>query len=195
MEFLRDIYQKNELTKMAKDLYKEERLINRLDGWFLAKEIEMNNDKKYVGVSEELKKAYLLCDVAREIPLFISDNAIFVGTQRDAFAKSYALINPSFTVAGFSGYCDPMAIYNDIEPNEEFNESRISKVRNFSSKSEMVKMLNETSKEYENYTKEVIFFVEQVSGHIIPDFQDALKFGIDKLIEEAIAKNSDFSVL
>ena len=61
----------------------------------------------------------------------MSDNAIFVGTQRDAFAKSYALINPSFTVEGFSGYCDPMAIYNDIEPNAEFTKERIDNVRAF----------------------------------------------------------------
>ena len=53
---------------------------------------------RYITYSDEVKKAYLLCEVLREMPLFISDNAVFVGTQRDAFAKSYALINPSFTV-------------------------------------------------------------------------------------------------
>ena len=192
MESLRSIYSKNELTQMAKQLYQEEREINRLDGWFLAKEIEMRNSQKYSDLDEELKKAYLLCDIVGEIPLFISDNAIFVGTQRDAFARSYALINPSFTVAGFSGYCDPIAIYNDIEPNEEFDIYRINTVKNFAAKSPMVKMLNDSSKEYENYTKEVIFFVEQVSGHVIPDFQTALKYGIDKLILEAIDKNTSF---
>ena len=142
-----NIYKNGELTKMAKALFKEERQIDRLDGWFLSKETEMLCDCKYDNMSDELKKAYLLCDVMENIPLYLSENAIFVGTQRDAFAKSYALINPSFTVEGFSGYCDPMAIYNDIEPNEEFSNERINKVRLFTSKSKMVDMLNSTYKE------------------------------------------------
>lgn len=128
------IFKTGELTKMAKDLYQEERKIKRLDGWFIAKETEMLFDEKYKDFAPEVKKAHLLCEVLRKMPLFISDNAIFVGTQRDAFAKSYALINPSFTVEGFSGYCDPMAIYNDIEPNEEFTKERIDKVRSFTKK-------------------------------------------------------------
>ncbi len=189
---MKTIYQKGELTSMAKALYKEERQIKRLDGWFIAKETEMKNDEKYSEYPAEIKKAYLLCEVLKEIPLFISENAIFVGTQRDAFAKSYALINPSFTVEGFSGYCDPMAIYNDIEPNEEFSESRIDKVRSFTSKTKMVEMLNSTYSKAENYTKEVIFFVEQVTGHIIPDFRFALKYGIDALIKEAQNKDGEF---
>ena len=154
------IYKAGELTKMAKALYKKEREIKRLDGWFLAKETEMEADEKYKDCAPEVKKAHLLCEVLKEMPLFISDNAIFVGTQRDAFAKSYALINPSFTVEGFSGYCDPMAIYNDIEPNDEFTDERIKKVREFTSKTKMVEMLNKTYAEAEDYTKEVIFFVQ-----------------------------------
>ena len=185
------IYEAGKLTKMAKDLYKEERQIKRLDGWFIAKETEMLAMEKYKDCSPEVKKAYLLCEVLKEMPLFISDNAIFVGTQRDAFAKSYALINPSFTVEGFSGYCDPMAIYNDIEPNEEFTKERIDKVRQFTSKTKMVEMLNKTYSKAENYTKEVIFFVEQVTGHVIPDFRFALKHGIDAMIAEAASKNGE----
>ena len=138
------VYQKGELTRMAKALYREEREIKRLDGWFLAKETEMLVDEKYGNCPPEVKKAHLLCEVLKNIPISLSDNAIFVGTQRDAFAKSYALINPSFTVAGFSGYCDPMAIYGDIEPNEEFPKERIDRVKEFTAKSRMVKMLNET---------------------------------------------------
>ncbi len=187
-----NIYKKGELTKMAKALYKEERDIKRLDGWFIAKETEMKNSEKYKNFSEEIKKAYLLNEVLKEIPISLSENAIFVGTQRDAFAKSYALINPSFTVEGFSGYCDPMAIYNDIEPNEEFTEERIESVRNFTAKTKMVEMLNKTYSEAENYTKEVIFFVEQVTGHVIPDFKSALKYGLDALIEKANSKKGDF---
>ena len=186
------LYKAGEVTQMAKALYKEEREIKRLDGWFIAKETEMNADEKYKDCTPEIKKAHLLCEVLNEMPLFISDNAIFVGTQRDAFAKSYALINPSFTVEGFSGYCDPMAIYNDIEPNDEFTEERIDKVRQFTAKSKMVEMLNKTYGEAEDYTKEVIFFVEQVTGHVIPDFRFALKHGIDAMIAEAKAKDGEF---
>ena len=186
------IYESGKLTEMAKALYKEEREIKRLDGWFIAKETEMLVDEKYKDCAPEVKKAYLLCEVLKEMPLFISDNAVFVGTQRDAFAKSYALINPSFTVEGFSGYCDPMAIYNDIEPNCEFTAERIDRVRSFTAKTKMVEMLNKTYGEAEDYTKEVIFFVEQVTGHIIPDFRFALKYGVDAMINEAKSKQGEF---
>ena len=186
------IYKTGELTKMAKALYQEERKIKRLDGWFVAKETEMLVEEKYKDCTAEVKKAHLLCDVLKTMPISISDNAIFVGTQRDAFAKSYALINPSFTVEGFSGYCDPMAIYNDIEPNEEFTKERIDRVRAFTAKTKMVEMLNKTYCDAEDYTKEVIFFVEQVTGHVIPDFRFALKYGVDAMISEAKKKTGEF---
>lgn len=189
---INNIYQKGTLTEMAKALYREERDIKRLDGWFIAKETEMFCEEKYKDCPDEVKKAHLTCEVLKALPLFISDNAIFVGTQRDAFAKSYALINPSFTVEGFSGYCDPLAIYNDIEPNDEFSAERIDKVRSYTSKTKMVSMLNETYGKAEDYTKEVIFFVEQVTGHVIPDFRSALKYGIDALINEANSKEGEF---
>ena len=187
-----NLYKSGELTAMAKALYQEERQIKRLDGWFVAKETEMLAEEKYVHCTPEVKKAYLLCEVLRNSPLSLSENAIFVGTQRDAFARSYALINPSFTVEGFSGYCDPIAIYNDIEPDEQFTEQRIEQVRSFTAKTKMVEMLNKTYGEAENYTKEVIFFVEQVTGHVIPDFRFALKYGVDALIEEAQSKQGEF---
>ncbi|MBR5460796.1 MAG: hypothetical protein IKV53_07970 [Clostridia bacterium] len=189
---MRSIYKAGRLTEMAKALYQEERQIKRLDGWFIAKETEMKAEEKYSTLPPQVKKAQLLCEVLREIPISLSDNAIFVGTQRDAFARSYALINPSFTVEGFSGYCDPMAIYNDIEPNSEFTAERINAVREFASRSKMVKMLNETYGKAEKDTKEVIYFVEQVTGHVIPDFRTALKYGVDSLIEDAESKNGEF---
>lgn len=186
------IYKNGEVTEMAKALFKEERAIMRLDGWFLAKETERLNEEKYQGMHPEVKKAHLLCDVMRTIPLTLSDNAIFVGTQRDAFAKSYALINPSFTVEGFSGYCNPTAIYDDIEPNEVFSKERIEGMRTYMENTPMVSMLNQVYGKAEDYTKEVIFFVEQVTGHVIPDFRSALKFGVDALIKEAEQKTGDF---
>ncbi|MBQ7838903.1 MAG: hypothetical protein IJ390_00195 [Lachnospiraceae bacterium] len=186
------IYKDGEITEMAKALFQEERQRKRLDGWFLAKEIERLNEEKYQGMDAEVKKAHLLCDVMRTIPLNLSENAIFVGTQRDAFAKSYALINPSFKVEGFSGYCNPTAIYDDIEPNEIFSKERIESMRSHTEKTPMVSMLNKVYTKAENYTKEVIFFVEQVTGHVIPDFRAALKLGVDALIREANAKEGEF---
>lgn len=185
-------YTPEKLTQMAKELYREERRIMRLDGWFLAKETEMKCSEKYANYPAEVQKAYLTCEVLKALPLSLSDNAIFVGTQRDAFARSYALINPSFTVEGFSGYCDPLAIYNDIEPNEEFPAERIDAVRQYTSRSKMVELLNETYGKAESYTKEVIFFVEQVTGHVIPDFRTALKCGIGALIKKAEEKDGEF---
>ncbi len=189
---MRSIYKAGKLTEMAKALYQEERGIKRLDGWFIAKETEMKAEEKYSALPPQVKKANLLCEVLREIPISLSDNAIFAGTQRDAFARSYALINPSFTVEGFSGYCDPMAIYNDIEPNSEFTLERINAVREFTSRSKMVEMLNEIYGKAENDTKEVIYFVEQVTGHVIPDFRTALKYGVDSLIANAESHTGEF---
>ena len=37
-----------------------------------------------------------------------------------------------------------MAIYNDIEPNEDFTKERIDKVRSFTGETKMVEMLNKT---------------------------------------------------
>ena len=189
---MKNTYQRNELTAMAKALYQEERQIKRLDGWFLAKETEMLAQERYEGLSPEVQKAHLLCEVLRALPLSLSDNAIFVGTQRDAFARSYALINPSFTVEGFSGYCDPMAIYNDIEPNEEFTAERNDAERAHTAATKMVEMLNDTYGKAEKDTKEVIYFVEQVTGHVIPDFRYALQYGVDALIAQAKEKSGEF---
>lgn len=186
------IFESGKLTAMAKELYREERAIKRLDGWFIIKEIEAQSENKYLQYGKEERKALVLRDVLKTMPLSVSDNAIFVGTQRDAFAKSYALINPSFKVEGFSGYCDPTAIYNDIEPNEEFTEERIGKIRSYTEKTPMVSKLNAVYSEAEQYTKEVVFFVEQVTGHVIPDFRTALSVGIDAMIDEAKKGEGEF---
>lgn len=188
----KNLFKNGEITDMAKALYAEERNIKRLDGWFIIKEIEARHEEKYAHLPKEIKKAKLLAESLRAMPISLSDNAIFVGTQRDAFAKSYALINPSFTVEGFSGYCDPTAIYNDIEPCEEFPAERIEKMREYTKKTPMVDKLTDVYGKVENYTGEVVFFVEQVTGHVIPDFRYALKYGIDKLIDEASSKDGEF---
>ena len=55
---MRTIYQPEELADMAKALYRQERQITRLDGWFLAKETEMLKDPLYQDLSPQLRKAH-----------------------------------------------------------------------------------------------------------------------------------------
>ena len=180
-----EIYSANQITEMAKKLFKYERSKTRLDGWFLAKEIENEGEKKYESVDAETKKALILKDVVAGIPLEISENNIFAGTQDDGFAKSYALINPSFRVETFSGYCDPTAVFGDIEPNEEFTKERIETLRKEFSKTPYVTELSAVYDNAELDTKEVAYFIEQVTGHLIPDFRFAIANGVEPMMEKA----------
>ena len=172
------------VTLMAKDLFKEERAKTRVDGWFLAREIVCNHAEEFKDFPKELRAAHELKAIITELPLSISEHAIFAGSQSDAFARSYALINPSFRVETFSGYCDPTAVFGDIEPNEEFTEERINRVLEFSKNSDYVRELTAMYDKYTDYTEEVAFFIEQVTGHIIPDFRPALKNGVNAIIAE-----------
>ena len=176
------------VISLAKALFAEQKQTFRLDGWLLIKEIE----KKYADSVAELapveRKAELLCHVAEELPLSISDNAVFAGTQNDAFARSYALINPAFEVESFSGYCDPTAVFGDIEPNEEFTAERINTMREYDSRSPYVKALSEVYDNAHPMTDEATFFIEQVTGHVIPDFRPVLKDGVSALAKYAEEK-------
>ena len=180
---MQKIYTPEKLTKKAKALFINERAKMRLDGWFIAKEAELNLQEKYKNECEEVKKAYILRELVDIVPLRIDDNQIFAGTQDDAFARSYALINPSFRVEGFSGYCDPAAVFGDIEPNDEFTAERIEKAKAVFSKTDYAVKLGETYAKCEDSTKEVIYFVEQVTGHLIPDFRYAIKNGVRSMID------------
>lgn len=186
-----DIYSPEELTQKAKSLFKTERAKKRLDGWFIAKEKECELNSTLVEKSEEIKRADILCEILKTIPINIDKDNIFAGTQDDAFARSYALINPSFKVEEFCGYCDPAAVFGDIEPNDEFTKERIEKTKNLFAQSEYAKKLEKVYSECENYTKEVIFFVEQVTGHLIPDFRYALRHGVLQMIEELKAHDGN----
>ncbi len=188
---MQKIYTPKKLTTKAKSLFVNERAKMRLDGWFIAKEAELNLQEKYKDECEEVKKAYILRELVDIVPLWIDDNQIFAGTQDDAFARSYALINPSFKVEGFSGYCDPAAVFGDIEPNEEFTAERIEKAKSEFSKTDYAVKLGETYAKCENSTKEVIYFVEQVTGHLIPDFRYAIKNGVRSMIDEIKDKDGN----
>ncbi len=168
---------------MAKDLFREERALTRLDGWFLIRESYAKNEEKYAFLPPREKAANLLYDALSELPLSISEHALFAGTQRDAFARSYALINPSFKVESFAGYCDPTAVFGDIEPNGEFPPERIQAVRAHDKDTPYVRALSETYEKVENLTGEVAFFMEQVTGHVIPDVRPFLNSGVAGEIE------------
>lgn len=188
------IFQVDAVTAKAKELFREERAKTRVDGWFLAREIVCDQQPALVGLSKEMRAAKELEAIVTELPLSISEHAVFAGSQSDAFARSYALINPSFRVETFSGYCDPTAVYNDIEPNEEFTPERIDRIRDFAKNSEYVRALSAVYEQYENYTEEVAFFIEQVTGHIIPDFRPVLQYGLQAILdtlEQKIATETD----
>ncbi len=171
-------------TEKAKLLFKEERAINHLEGWFIVKETEQKADEKYCALPPMRRAAEKFREAIKVLPLSISDYAIFAGTQRDAFARSYALINPSFRVETFAGYCDPTAVYDDIDPTEEFPKERIEALRELDKKTDYVKTLSAVYKDCEKLTGEVAFFVEQVTGHLIPDMRYALKHGIKKMLSD-----------
>lgn len=179
-----DIYTPEKVTEKAKVLFKHERAKDRLDGWFIAKEKELRIYDSLAEYDEEVKKALIIKEIVKDIPIDLDENQIFAGTQDDSFARSYALINPSFRVEEFAGYCDPAAVFGDIVPNEEFTEERIKKAKDEFLKTEYAKKLKKVYSESESYTKEVIYFFEQVTGHLIPDFRFALKHGLKALISE-----------
>ncbi len=186
---INEIYKKGEISEMARALFKEERSKKRIDGWFLAREIIAKKAEGLKFFPREVRAALELSYVINELPLTLSENAVFAGTQADAFARTYALINPAFRVETFSGYCDPTSVYGDIERNEEFTEERIAKVREYTKETDYVKALTAVYDEYDEYTSEVVFFIEQVTGHLIPDFKYAIKNGVYNLIYELKEKH------
>ncbi|MGJ4849114.1 pyruvate formate lyase family protein [Bacillota bacterium Meth-B3] len=171
------------VTQMANALFQEERAMKRLDGWFLVRESHMRHAAEYAQLPPMERAACLLREAIKELKLSISEHALFAGTQRDAFARSYALINPSFQVESFAGYCDPTAVYGDIEPNDEFPAERIARARAFDSGSDYVRALSATYARHERLTGEVAFFMEQVTGHIVPDLRAMLSGGVRAAIE------------
>ncbi|MBQ3089966.1 MAG: hypothetical protein IJD21_05320 [Oscillospiraceae bacterium] len=178
---------------MAEALFREERATKGvLNGWFLSREIAADATEGKQ-LDQETKAAAELEAVIASMPLEISEHAIFAGTQRDAFAASYALINPAFQVETFKGYCDPLEVYDYATPTEEIPAQRIAAMRERASRSDYVRDLNAVYRDCEEYTEEVAFFVEQVTGHLIPDFRPALKEGVLPLIariEERLEKET-----
>ena len=178
------IYSPEELTELAKSRFQEERELNHLEGWFLAREIAMECDETFQEEPDSIRTSKTLVEVMKRIPLTLGDYHVFAGTQDDAFARSYALINPSFQVSSFCGYCDPVAVFGDIDPTEDISAERIAGVKEYYSDNSFARALKKAYEPVEQYTGEAVFFLEQVTGHVIPDVRDYLKKGALAIREE-----------
>ena len=61
------------ITELAKERFKEERSLNHLEGWFLAKEIQRECDEKFKDDPDCIRIAKTQVEVMRRIPLSIGD--------------------------------------------------------------------------------------------------------------------------
>lgn len=178
------LYEPEELEILAKKVFEHERAITRLEGWFLVKEVYENMMCELESTPHVIRTAIALQETLKKLPIYIDENQVFAGTQRDAFARSYALINPNFSVSTFNGYCDPTAVFDDIDVDEIYTKERIDAIREQSRKGKYVSTLAKVYEEAKEDTEEVAYFIEQVTGHLIPDMRSALKHGVEYLIEE-----------
>lgn len=171
---------------------------SKLFGWFLYQELKMmvreelkNNDQD---PDNPTSQGLILQECVKRMPLSIPEGSVIAGTQDDAFSPSYALINSAFKVESFAGYCDPLAVYDDIQPtnseetrpeHQNITLERIETVRDYFASTRYVKNLQDIYKKTGAATEEVVFFVEPVTGHIIPDMRPILAKGIIRVAESA----------
>ena len=99
----------------------------RMTGWFEYQELKMEVRRKFANPDAPEHQPAILCECIRRMKLSIPAGSVIAGTQDDAFSPSYALINPAFQVETFAGYCDPVAIYDDLEPDAEFPRERVER--------------------------------------------------------------------
>ena len=88
---IHSVYSNEEIGALAKARFKEERSLQRLDGWFLVKEIRRECDAQFDNLPPALRTARTMREVIRRLPISISDHAIFAGTRRgEDLAAHYA---------------------------------------------------------------------------------------------------------
>ncbi len=162
-----------------------------MDEWFFVQEIKMQEARTMRAdgrnPDDAAGHAELLCRVVRRMPISIIKGSAIAGTQDGAFSASYALINPSFKVEEFAGYCDPTAIYDDVSPNPRkgITKQRIQAVRRYWEKTSYVRELQEIYTKAGGEINEVVYFVEPVTGHTIPDLRPFLKNGVRAMQQKA----------
>jgi formate C-acetyltransferase len=99
------------------------------------------------------------------------------------------LINPAFSIESFEGYNDEMAFYDDVKPEGKIADIKVTEQmiegnRKFWSGHPSVVKIRNIYKETGNQTKEAVYFMERVTGHTIPGFEEALEEGLEyKIIE------------
>ncbi|MCK4981624.1 MAG: pyruvate formate lyase family protein [Victivallaceae bacterium] len=183
------------LTNGVEILRKFKRSQKTINTWFYVQEIKMLEREAMRKAGLETEDAYgnaeLLCRVLEKMPLSIPDGSAIAGSQDGAFSPSYALINPSFKVEEFAGYCDPCAIYSDVVLGDLTSE-RVAKVRKYWENTDYVSKLYGISEQYERYTKEVSFFMEPVTGHTIPDMRPFLKHGVVSMRQKALDSGTEY---
>ena len=161
----------------------------RLTGWFEFQELKMQVRQQHTAPDAAVSQSEILSRCIENMNLSIPRGSVIAGTQDDAFSPSYALINPAFRIETFAGYCDPVAIYDDLTPDAEFPQERIEKVRSYYTQTPYVQTLKKVYAATGKLTEEVVFFVEPVTGHTIPDLRNVLAKGIDSLEYIPEAKN------
>ncbi|GAH45905.1 unnamed protein product [marine sediment metagenome] len=178
---LEEILDVERLKKYLDLIIKRNAKKQNLIGWVLAKDIQRRKlleiGDKY---SSAMTQAILLESVCKKIPIFIEPGQIFAGTEEDAFSASYALINPAFRIESFQGYNDEMAFYDDVKSDDKIADVEVTKQmvednRKFWSRHPFVVKIRDIYKETGNQTKEAVYFVERVTGHTIPGFEEALE--------------------
>lgn len=187
---IKAILNAQELTELAKKRFQEERSLDHLEGWFLAKEIQRECDEKLKDEKDCIRIAKTQVEVMKNIPISIGDYHVFAGTQDDSFARSYALINPAFTVDSFSGYCDPVAVFGDIDPIGDITQERIDDLKEYNNHTPYADALRKAYDIAGDSTSEAIFFIEQVTGHLIPDVRRFLAVGTKGIREEIDEKQA-----
>jgi formate C-acetyltransferase len=183
----------NEKVEKLRKFKRSQKIVNT---WFYVQEIKMLEREAMRQEGMETEDAYgnaeLLCRVVEKMPLSVPEGTVIAGSQDGAFSPSYALINPSFKVEEFAGYCDPCAIYDDIVPTDDLTAERVEKVRKYWEKTAYVKKLYAVSEKYDRYTKEVAFFMEPVTGHTIPDIRPFLKHGVAAMQQKALDSGTEY---
>ncbi len=174
---------------------------HRVDEWFFVQEIQM---QEWNGMRAEEKnpdaaagQAELLCRVVRRMPISILPGSAVAGTQDGAFSPSYALINPAFKVEEFAGYCDPCAIYDDISPDPArgLSQERINEVRSWLEDSPYVRDLKRIYADMGDETKEVVYFVEPVTGRTIPDLRPLIEHGVPTMQDKARRSGHEYGAV
>ncbi len=92
-----------------------------------------------------------------------------------------------------------MAFYDDVKAGEkisdiEITEQMIENNRIFWSRHPSVIKIRDIYKDTGNQTKEAVYFVERVTGHTIPGFEEVLEKGLENIIIELKQNKKNFRI-